>query len=148
MAKSKKLRESLSSKKKNWTKIIYYSSSLLLFFYFIFSIWELITLLQDRKRIIQVPILLLVFFTSIILPFWIIKYLSSKKNSLRVNIIFVSKIMILSWFALIVMLLAGFVSRICYDFSCWYLLLPIIWYAPNFVLSLGAFVAFRRKIKS
>lgn len=144
MPKGKKLRRLAQVKNTGRHKIIYYLSSGLLFFYLIFSILELATLFHDIKRVMQIPILIFVFIASVVLPYLIIKYISAKKKSTLANIIFVSRAIALFWIVLVLILFWGLASHICFDFSCWYLLLPILWFAPLFVLSLCALTILTR----
>ena len=127
--------------------LIYYFSLLLLFVYSVLCLWELMGLLHDKKRFIQIPLALLVFFISTILPYLVVRYSSSFKKAALVNIIFASRMIVLFW---LVLLLAFFGLRAlsyCSGFACWFMLIPIIWFVPNFILSVAAILTLGKKLK-
>ncbi|HSX19414.1 MAG TPA: hypothetical protein VLE91_04795 [Candidatus Saccharimonadales bacterium] len=124
---------------------LYYLSTILLFFYFIFSAWELMVLLQDKKRLVQIPLVILVFFISTILPYWIVRYTPSSKKSALKNITFGAQMIILFWLLLVLVFFGLRVLNFCSGFSCWYPLIPVIWFAPIFILSLIALFTLKNK---
>ena len=121
---------------KKESKVLYYYSMTLLLVYSVFSTLELFPLVQGKRRILQIPLMLLLFFASAALPYYCIKELTSHKKSIEQKVINISKGTIALTALLILIFFFSNSLKFCPGISCWYILIPVIWFLPNLLLSL------------
>lgn len=131
-------------KKLVFPSALYYSSTVIFIVYLVLCLMELVTLFTDKKRLIQIPLVVIVFFLSVALPYSIIEHFRDKKEAYIKKIKFISLFIILFWVLLVSVLSFSLKINFCSRIICWNMLIPIIWFLPNFLIAIVAIIAISR----